>query len=186
MRVLHKPILAAWLLVTISAGLEGAGSEEVSVRVDATSPGKPLRHVWQYFGYDECNFTTTPAARELMHTLAAIHPEPVYLRQHFLLASGDGTPSLKWGSTNAYTEDDEGRPVYDWRILDGIFDAVVASGCRPLVEIGFMPKDLSARPDPYQAANFGKVGAGVSHPPKDYGRWADLIREWARHCAARY
>ena len=36
---------------------------------------------------------------------------------------GDGTPALKWGSTNAYTEDSHGNAVYDWSIVDGIFDA---------------------------------------------------------------
>ena len=82
----------------------------VRISVDATAPGRPLRHVWQYYGYDECNYTTSQGAREFMETLANINPEPVYLRQHFLLASGDGKPSLKWGSTNVYTEDAAGNP----------------------------------------------------------------------------
>ena len=36
--------------------------------------------------------------------------------------SGDGTPALKWGSTGVYSEDAEGKPRYDWTILDRIFD----------------------------------------------------------------
>lgn len=159
----------------------------VKIVVDAAVSGKPLRHVWQYYGYDECNFTTTPNARQLMKTLAGINAAPVYLRQHYLLVTGDGKPVLKWGSTNAYTEDTAGNPLYDWRIMDGIMDAVVGSGCRPLVQIGFMPKALSVKPEPYQNdRSFSKVGAGVSHPPKDYNKWADLIREWARHSKQRY
>ncbi len=160
----------------------------VSVRVDATQRGKPLRHVWQYYGYDECNYTTTPDCKALMRTVAQINPEPVYLRQHFLLNSGDGIATPKWSSTNVYTEDENGRPVYDWRIMDGIMDAVTASGCRPLVEIGFMPKDLSVRPDPYRPPKpFGpNEGIGVFFPPKDYEKWAELIRRWARHTKARY
>ena len=125
--------------------------DAIAITVDASAPGKPLRHVWQYFGYDECNYTTTPHAWELMTSLADSNPEPVYLRQHFLLASGDGKPSLKWGSSNAYTEDAAGNPVYDWRIMDQIMDAVIGSGCRPLVEIGFMPKALSIKPEPYKS-----------------------------------
>jgi len=163
-----------------------SATDEVTISVDATARGSALRQVWPYFGYDECNYTTAPAARDLMRTLARTQPEPVYLRQHFLLASGDGKPSLKWGSTNVYAEDASGKPIYDWRILDGIFDAVIEAGCRPLVEIGFMPKDLSAKPEPYQLPTFGKIGSGVSQPPKDYAKWEDLIRAWARHSAERY
>lgn len=45
---------------------------------------------------------------------------PVNVRVHNLLTTGDGTPALKWGSTNAYTEDKKGRPIYDWTIVDSI------------------------------------------------------------------
>ena len=42
-----------------------------------------------------------------------------------------GSPALKWGSTNAYTEDANGKPVYDWTIVDGILDTSVNSGAKP-------------------------------------------------------
>jgi hypothetical protein len=32
-----------------------APSDAISVHVDATQRGEPLKHVWQYYGYDECN-----------------------------------------------------------------------------------------------------------------------------------
>jgi xylan 1,4-beta-xylosidase len=183
-RAYHLPLL----LVVIFTSSICAQPAVVSIQVDTTQRGKPLRHVWQYYGYDECNYTTTPDCRALMRTVAQINPEPVYLRQHFLLNSGDGVAALKWSSTNVYTEDENGNPVYDWRIMDGIMDAVTASGCRPLVEIGLMPKDLSVRPDPYRPAKpFGpNKGMGVFFPPKDYNKWAELIRQWARHTKARY
>ncbi len=158
----------------------------VSIYVDATQRGNPLRHVWQYYGYDECNYTTAADCIDLMRTVSQINAHPTYLRQHFLLNSGDGTAALKWGSTNAYAEDPDGRPVYSWRIMDPILDAVVASGCRPLVEIGFMPRDLSSRPEPYRNSDTYKLDGGCFYPPRDYEKWAELIREWARHSAARY
>ena len=176
------------LMVVVFASQTYAQSAVVSIQVDAARRGKPLRHVWQYYGYDECNYTITPDCKALMRTVAQINPEPVYLRQHFLLNSGDGKATPKWSSTNVYTEDQNGEPVYDWRIMDGIMDAVTASGCRPLVEIGLMPKDLSVRPDPYRPPKpFGpNEGIGVFFPPKDYEKWAELIRQWARHTKARY
>ncbi|HUT47147.1 MAG TPA: hypothetical protein VMX36_12755 [Sedimentisphaerales bacterium] len=179
--------LLALVVVAFASRIE-ARPAVVSIQVDAAQRGKPLRHVWQYYGYDEANYTTTPDCRELMRTVAQINHEPVYLRQHFLLNSGNGIAAPKWSSTNVYTEDENGEPVYDWRIMDGIMDAVTASGCRPLVEIGLMPKDLSVRPDPYRPPKpFGpNEGIGVFFPPKDYEKWAELIRRWARHTKARY
>jgi xylan 1,4-beta-xylosidase len=176
------------LMVLVLADRICAQPAVVSILVDATQRGKPLKHVWQYYGYDECNYTTTPDCKALMRTVAQINPEPVYLRQHFLLNSGNGKAALKWSSTNVYTEDENGNPVYDWRILDEIMDAITASGCRPLVEIGLMPKDLSVRPDPYRPPKpFGpNEGMGVFFPPKDYDKWAELIRRWASHTKARY
>lgn len=173
------------------AGQEGAliqkAADPVIITVDGTAAGEPLQHIWQYYGYDECNYTTTPHAQELMRTLACINPEPVYLRQHFLLCSGDGTPTLKWGSTDSYTEDPTGKPLFDWRIMDGIMDAVIGSGCRPLIEIGFMPKALSIKPEPYKSEDpFRMRGFGPYCPPKDYAKWAELIEEWARHSKERY
>lgn len=162
-------------------------ADPVIITVDTTVPGEPLRQVWQSYGYDECNYTTTRGARDLMKTLANINPEPVYLRQHFLLCSGDGMPSLKWGSTNCYTEDTAGKPLYDWRMMDEIMDAIVGSGCRPLVEIGFMPKALSVKPEPYKSEDpFKMRGFGPYYPPRDYDKWAALIEEWARHSKDRY
>jgi xylan 1,4-beta-xylosidase len=176
------------LLIVVLASRICAQPSVVSIHVDATQKGKPLKNVWQYYGYDECNYTTTPNCMALMRTVAKINPEPVYLRQHFLLNSGDGVASLKWGSTNVYAEDNNGNPVYDWRIMDGIMDAVTASGCRPLVEIGLMPKDLSVRPEPYRPPKpFGpNEGMGVFFPPKDYDKWAELIHQWTRHTKVRY
>ena len=176
------------IVVLVLASRICARPAVVSIQVDATQRGKPLKHVWQYYGYDEANYTTTPDCKALMRTVAEINPEPVYLRQHFLLNSGDGIAAPKWSSTNVYTEDRNGNPVYDWRIMDGIMDAVTESGCRPLVEIGLMPKDLSVRPDPYRLPKpFGpNEGVGVFFPPKDYEKWAELIRQWARHTKDRY
>ena len=58
--------------------------------------------------------------KKLLSELAALSPYTVHVRAHNLLTSGDGVAALKWGSTNAYTEDSSGNPVYDWTIVDKI------------------------------------------------------------------
>ncbi len=173
------------LVMGLNCGVLGA--QKVVVKVDTGATGGILKHVWQYYGFDECNYATTDGAKDLMRTLSRINPELVYLRQHFLLCSGDGVPDLKWSSTNIYTEDSHGRPVYDWWLVDGITDAITKSGCVPLIEIGFMPQDLSVKREPYKREDpFQLKGLGPYYPPKDYEKWAELIRQWVQHCAKRY
>jgi len=60
------------VLMIIFEGWICAQPAVVSIQVDATQRGKPLRHVWQYYGYDECNYTTTPNCKALMRTVAQI------------------------------------------------------------------------------------------------------------------
>ncbi|HEV2448678.1 MAG TPA: beta-xylosidase [Candidatus Sulfopaludibacter sp.] len=158
----------------------------VEIRVDAAAAIGPLRPAYAYFGYDEPNYTYTANGKKLIGELAALSPAPVQIRAHHLLVTGDGTPTLKWGSTNAYTEDASGKPIYDWTIVDRIFDTYEAAHAKPFVEIGFMPKALSTTPDPY-VVNWPKNdGKGWSYPPKDYAKWAELIRQWVLHEVARY
>ncbi|MBP0575541.1 hypothetical protein J8J27_32970, partial [Mycobacterium tuberculosis] len=81
----------------------------------------PYRPLWHWYGYDEPNYTYSPHGKKLLKALGAIAATPPRIRTHNLLTTGDGTPALKWGSTNAYTEDADGNPVYDWTIMDQIF-----------------------------------------------------------------
>jgi xylan 1,4-beta-xylosidase len=172
-------------------GPGGSQSLSVTIQVDAAKVIGPMKPVWRFFGADEPNYGYMKDGRRLLTELGQLRPGDVFFRAHNLLSSGDGTPALKWGSSNAYTEDANGNPIYDWTIVDRIFDTYRARGVRPYVEIGFMPEALSVRPEPYQhewrpGLNYNKIGTGWSYPPKDYKKWAALVFAWTKHCVARY
>src|SRR4051794_31879009 len=163
----------------------------VTIRVDASASLGPLPQAWRFFGADEPNYATMRDGRALLGALGQLAPDRVYFRTHNLLTTGDGTPGLKWGSTNAYREDASGRPLYDWTILDRIFDTYREQHVRPYVEIGFMPEALSTHPQPYRhswtpTAKYDDIFTGWAWPPRDYGRWRDLVEQWARHMVERY
>jgi len=163
----------------------------VTVRVDASRSLGQLKPVWRFFGGDEPNYAYMKDGRKLVRELGELRPGEVFFRTHNLLNTGDGTPALKWGSTNIYSEDDRGRPVYDWRIVDLIFDTYLERRVRPYVQLGFMPKALSTRPEPYQhewrpGFPYEEVYTGWAYPPKDYARWGELIYQWVKHCAEKY
>lgn len=161
----------------------------VTIAIDAGRPGKIVDPVWRFFGADEPNYATMKDGRTTLATLGALAPDQVYFRTHNLLTSGDGTPALKWGSTGIYGEDANGAPVYDWTVVDRIFDTYRARGIKPYVELGFMPEALSTRPIPYQhdwRPGSGTLRTGWAYPPRDYDRWETLIYQWVRHCIDRY
>src|SRR5579863_5398454 len=168
-----------------------AAQNPVAISVDAEHPLGPYRPIFGFFGYDEPNYTYTSNGRKLVGELGALSGTPVYIRTHFLLATGDGTPGLKWGSTNAYTEDAAGGAVYDWTITDRIFDTYLSAGARPFVEIGFMPEALSTHPDPYRpewipGAKNTQYNIGWTYPPANYKKWAELVYQWVRHAVVKY
>jgi xylan 1,4-beta-xylosidase len=186
--------IAASLLV-MSALVVTVRSEQapqrVTLRVDVRESIGPMTPMWAFFGYDEPNYTYMKDGQKLLSQLAQLSSVPVFVRTHNLLTTGDGTPALKWGSTNAYTEDADGRPKYDWTIVDRIFDTYVQRKMKPLVEIGFMPEALSTKPEPYKhdwapGRPYNRIYTGWAYPPKDYDKWRDLVAEWVRHSVQRY
>jgi xylan 1,4-beta-xylosidase len=163
----------------------------VAVTVNADKTVGELKPIWRFFGADEPNYAYMKDGKKLLAELGELSPKRVYFRTHNLLTSGDGTPALKWGSTNAYTEDADGKPVYDWTILDRIFDTYLERGLKPYVQMGFMPMALSVKPEPYQhkwkpGAKYEDIYTGWAYPPKDYKKWVELVFQWVKHCVEKY
>jgi xylan 1,4-beta-xylosidase len=163
----------------------------VNIRVDAAKSMGPLKPIWRFFGADEPNYAYMKNGQKLIADLGKLKPKQVYFRAHSLLVTGDGTPALKWGSTNAYREDAQGNPIYDWTIVDRIFETYLARGVKPYVQIGFMPQALSTKPEPYRhhwtpELKYDEIFTGWAYPPKDYKKWGDLAYNWAKHCVEKY
>ena len=163
----------------------------VAIHVDMAKSVGAYKPIYSWFGYDEANYTTMRDGKLLLKELHDLSPVPVYIRAHHLLTSGDGKAELKFSSTNVYTEDANGNPVYDFKILDGIFDEYKAAGVRPMVELGFMPEALAAdlpdRKVPYQVHYPKSAVSGKSNnPPKDYAKWGELARVVTAHLVERY
>src|SRR5205085_11141669 len=181
-------------LCLAESATSGTGANQalpVSIRVHADNTRGSLRPIWRFFGADEPNYAYMRDGDKLLRELGELRPRSIYFRAHNLLTSGDGTPALKWGSTGAYREDADGKPVYDWTIVDRIFDTYLAHGVKPYAQIGFMPKELSIKPEPYQhhwtpRTSYNEIYTGWAYPPKDYAKWAELVFQWTKHCVEKY
>ncbi len=183
--------LTAALAAPAATGETAPQAFPVDIQVDAGTERGKLKPLWRFFGADEPNYSTMPHGRKLLAELGRLSPNQVFFRTHNLLTTGDGTPALKWGSTNAYTEDEQGQPVYDWTIVDKIFEAGLQHGVKPYVQIGFMPEALSIKPEPYRHhwtphARYEEIYTGWAYPPKDYVKWGELAYQWTKHCVEKY
>jgi xylan 1,4-beta-xylosidase len=188
----HLRLIA--LVTTLGATIPPAAATNsfpVTIRVNAARPIGPLRPIWRFFGGDEPNYATMKDGQKLLADYGQLRPRDVYFRTHNLLTSGDGTPALKWGSTDAFKEDAQGKPIYDWKILDLMFDGYLERGVRPYVQIGFMPQALSSKPEPYRhewrpGLPYERIYTGWSYPPQDYDKWGELVYQWVKHSVERY
>lgn len=192
------PVAAAALASAVLAAAAPAAGQPapqpafpVSIEVRADRTIGDIIPIWRFFGCDEPNYAESLNGRKLMAELGELRSSGVYFRAHNLLNTGNGKASLKWGSTNAYREDAQGRPYYNWTLLDDIFDSYYEKNVRPYVEVGFMPEALSTHPEPYrrpwkQGEPAGDIVAGWAYPPKDYRKWEELTYQWANHCVERY
>jgi len=93
-----------------------------------------------------------------------------YIRMHGLLTD----------DMAVYKEDSKGNPEYNFMYVDVLFDFLHSIGMKPFVELGFMPSALASG----QQTIFWWRGNVT--PPKDYNKWADLIRTLILHFTERY
>ncbi|ACQ79795.1 glycoside hydrolase family 39 [Beutenbergia cavernae DSM 12333] len=162
------------------------------VQVHADDDAGPLTRLWESVGYDEINWTYTPTGRHLLGTFGELTTTGYHVRPHYVFCSGSGFGIPHWGNGNVYHEDAEGNVTYDFTIVDQTYDAIVEAGHHVLVELAFTPRDLLppeaeelavvSSPTVYSAYEAGQW----SYPPRDYGRWRDLVAALAAHCLERY
>jgi len=135
----------------------------------------------------------------LQRTLEGISEAPLLRRTMGMLNSGIGIDK----STGVYREGPDGRPVYDFALMDQIMDVIVGPKSIPFFGLCFMPEPLSAANEPAggpaaddlppEAAASAKSGRlsepwmrADRFPPRDYGRWYELVRAVVRHQVERY
>ena len=156
------------LLVLFIAAAASAQSDLV---IDAAAPAKPFPHFWeQMFGSGRAILTLRESYRNDLREVKKA-TDFQYVRFHNVLHDEVGV----------YSEDEQGKPVYNFTYVDQIYDGLLQNGVRPVVEISFMPRKLALRQDVHPFW-YKQIVA----PPKDYGKWDDLILSFARHLVERY
>jgi len=77
---------------------------------------------------------------------------------------------------------------YEFFNVDAVYDFLIDSGVRPIVELSFMPMALAnCKPEDCRYA-FRNHAAykGLTMPPADFNGWHDLVKTFATHLVERY
>ncbi|MFC6084341.1 GH39 family glycosyl hydrolase [Sphaerisporangium aureirubrum] len=164
----------------VAATPHDGGDHAVAVGVDAGRVTRPLPRPWRpMIGSEHLSHMLSaeetggrPIGAELAAALRLAREELGVraVRAHAILGDDLGV----------YREVD-GAPVHDFTGVDRVYDTLTGLGLRPVVELGYMPRDLAADPSKtvfdYRA---------IISPPKDYDRWGDLVHDLVHHLADRY
>src|SRR5208337_505227 len=140
--------------------------------IDAKSPGTTFPHFWEeMFGSGRAILALREGYRDDLREVKKATGFQ-YVRFHNVLHDEVGV----------YDEDKQGQSIYNFTYVDQIYDGLLKNGVRPVVEISFTPKKLAYDPNALHPFWYKQ---NVS-PPKDYGKWDDLIRHFAQHLVDRY
>lgn len=133
--------------------IKGQLPKSINLCIGAGRANEGLRADWQRqlkIAHDECGFK--------------------YIRFHGLLSDDMGV----------YSEDKNGKSIYNWQYIDELFDFLQSIQMKPFVEVGFMPGWLASGS---QTIFWWK---GNVTPPRDYKKWNNLIRALVQHWTEHY
>lgn len=78
----------------------------------------------------------------------------------------------------------DGKTFYFYNV-DKVFDALVAEGVNPIVELSFMPQAIAKDKTAFAFRDRGGY-KGYTTPPISYDLWYSLIKAFAAHLLDRY
>ena len=165
----RRALCGVVLLFALAAQPPVPPTREVTLEAGATS--RPFPHYWEeMFGSGRATLSLRDSYRR---DLRAVHAATGlrYVRFHAILDDDVGV----------YSEDDQGRPVYNWSYVDQIYDGLLENGVRPFVELSFMPSKLAVSQQPH--AFWYRP---LPSPPISYQRWEDLMYRFTSHLVERY
>jgi len=179
--------------ITGAGGAGGAPGVACTGTSPFTTTGTPASHLvvdagqkgqaWNRFyekvvAADHANTVLTTAyGRNIQAALKKGHDQAGfgYVRFHGILDDDVGV----------YAEPG-GVPTYTWTKLDQIYDAIVAAGMRPFVEISFMPKALASDQTKVQTLLWYNNQSPNISPPRDWTVWQTFMQNLVQHLETRY
>lgn len=170
--VLEAALSIALVLAAVLPGMAVAAEPvRQTIAVDIRAASKPFPHFWErMIGSGRAVLALRESWQRDLRDVKAVTGVQ-YLRFHGIFHDENGV----------YDEDAKGAPIYNFHYVDQIYDALLAAGVKPFVEISFMPRKLAREPreSPFWYRPIVSL-------PKDYVRWDGLVAAFGRHLVERY
>jgi xylan 1,4-beta-xylosidase len=171
------------------------GTAAVALTVDASATGAPWSRFYEgAVATDHANTILSSAyGRNAAAALQKGHDQAGfrYARFHGILNKDIGV----YPATAPALATD--TPAYDWTRFDQVYDAIMAAGMRPIVEISFTPPALASSPSQNQAQLwYGGVSPNISKPIlpptadasalPTWDHWKKFMADIVTHLESRY
>jgi xylan 1,4-beta-xylosidase len=159
------------LMTSFPVAFAQTGAPSDVIVIDSSAPSHPFPHFWeQMFGSGRAVLSLRDSYRRDLRETRDITGFK-YVRFHAIFHDEVGV----------YDEDAQGHPIYNFSYVDQIYDGLLANGVKPFVELSFMPNKLASK----VAIHAFWYKQNVA-PPKDWGKWDDLIIAFTQHLLDRY
>ncbi|WP_019637684.1 GH39 family glycosyl hydrolase [Paenibacillus fonticola] len=146
-------------------------THSASIYIDTQVPGRQLKHTFKTFtGVSRAKEVLLADVQEALRT-AQQEIGFTYIKMHSLLDD----------DMMVYSEDSQGRPIYNFRLIDKVMDFLLSIRLKPLVQFSFMPSLLAS--DKSKAVFYKQINTS---PPNDMEKWDRLITDLTRHFMVRY
>jgi xylan 1,4-beta-xylosidase len=166
------PALCLGMVALASAPVTRPQAGPITVEIDGAAPSHPFPHFWErMFGSGRAVLSLREGYRHDLRETKRI-TDFEYIRFHAIFHDEIGL----------YDEDKDGKPVYNFSYVDQIYDGVLENKVRPFIELSFMPEKLTSDPNAKHAFWYKQNVA----PPKDWGKWEQLVETFTRHLVERY
>lgn len=154
---------------------------QTEVVVDAGARASSLTHKWDTIGAEHLGYMLTDDAIPPSHGGATLLTSLREARQRlgFTYVIAHGVFMSDLGIVKSTPKRDAS---YEWTNLDSVYDKIVASGLRPIVQLSFMPPELASDP---KAGTIWSYHANSS-PPRSIPEWSGLVYALAKHLESRY
>ena len=156
----------------------GTGNGDVQLIVDAAQKGQAWSRFYEKgVALDHANtLLSTAYGRNAKAALKKGHDQAgfQYIRFHGILNDDIGV----------YSESN-GAAVYNWTRLDQVYDAIVDTGMKPIVEISFTPSAMASTSKVQTALWYNNKSPNISKP-KDWTKWEAFMAAIVQHLESRY
>lgn len=142
-----------------------------TIQIDLSGPADRLNHHFKNFiGVSRVKEVLYADVQEALRT-AQREIGFKYIKMHGLLDD----------DLMVYDEDAEGKPLFNFRLIDKAFDFLLSVGLKPLVQFSFMPAKLAS--DLSKTVFYANMNTS---PPKDMEKWNRLVEALTLHLIGRY